>query len=81
MTFRSELPGLVTERDSDDFMMRSLRSGQVDPVHCELGLVEDQPLEWARLDYHAEVMNIIRCADIQRSFCLSFEIIVGDFAC
>ncbi len=67
MTFRSELPGLVTQPDSDDFMMRSLRPG-CDPGHCELGLVEDQPLEWARLDYHAEVMNIMRRADIPRSF-------------
>ena len=51
---RSELPGLVMEPESDEFMMRSLRPG-LDAGQCELGLVEDQPLEWARLDYHAEV--------------------------
>ena len=51
---RSELPGLVMEPESDEFMMRSLRPG-LDAGQAELGLVEDQPLEWARLDYHAEV--------------------------
>ena len=59
MLFRSELPGLVTQPESDDFMMRSLRPG-LDPGQCELGLVEDQPLEWAKLDYHAEVITIMR---------------------
>ena len=42
------------EPESDEFMMRPLRPG-LDAAQCELGLVEDQPLEWARLDYHAEV--------------------------
>ena len=51
---RSELPGLVMEPESDEIMMRSLRPG-LDAGQAELGLVEDQPLEWARLDYHAEV--------------------------
>ena len=51
---RSELPGLVMEPESDEIMMRSLRPG-LDVGQAELGLVEDQPLEWARLDYHAEV--------------------------
>jgi len=51
---RSELPGLVMEPESDEFMMRPLRPG-LDAAQCELGLVEDQPLEWARLDYHAEL--------------------------
>ena len=54
---RSELPGLVMEPESDEIMMRSLRPG-LDAGQAELGLVEDQPLEWARLDYHAEVSII-----------------------